>query len=284
MILLFSGSHDSFAYWLDKNGPLGPDCDAALKDLAKIFGALTNDLINRWSLTQALDIASQLSAGIRYFDLRVSSRPGTEDLYVLHGLYGLKLESLLEEVKTFLDAHPKEVVLLDLNHFYAMNEFQHKQCLSMILEVLGYKMCPLLDMDSVTLETMWDSNLQAVVFYQNQYARDNHQFWPGNYIPSPWPNVCDTTKMLAFLSQNYERGRPKGTFYVTQGILTPDTGYVITHVMGSLRNSLCNKCSRPFVDWLKTKKAGANGINICIMDFVEDCDYIPTVIALNNAL
>ena len=119
---------------MDKDGPLAPDCVAAIKDLEKIFGSLAKDIINRWSLSQAYDIPEQLSAGIRYFDLRISSKPNSEDIYGIHGLYGIKLETLLENIKTFLDAHPKEVVLLDFNHFYAMTEFQHKQCLSMILE------------------------------------------------------------------------------------------------------------------------------------------------------
>ena len=282
LCVYFPGSHDSFANWLDKNGPLGPDCDAAIKDLAKLFGGMIKDIICRWSLTQSLGATAQLKAGIRYFDLRISTKPESEDLYVLHGLYSVTLEKYLTDIKTFLDAHPKEVVLLDLNHFYKMSEFEHKQCVSMILEILGYKMCPLLDMESVTLQTMWDSQLQVLVFYH--YTIDNHQFWPGNLIPSPWPNVCDTQKMLAFLEKNYEAGRSASTFYVCQGILTPDTGYVIKHVMSSLKHAVSDKCGKPFVDWLKTKKAGQNGINICIMDFVEEFDYIATVIALNDTL
>ena len=139
-------------------------------------------------------------------------------------------------------------------------------------------------MESVTLETLWESNLQVIVFYHSEFATENHQFWPGNYIPSPWPNVCNISKMLQFLSTNYARGRPQGTFYVTQGILTADTGFLIKHFMSSLRNMLCGKVVKPFVDWLQAKKAGANGINICIMDFIEDNDYITTVIALNNTL
>ena len=102
--------------------------------------------------------------------------------------------------------------------------------------------------------------------------------------PIPWPNVSVTKEMLDFLTKKYDSGRPQGKFYVTQGILTPGAWCVAKHPKGSLQDTLSANCSKPFVDWLKTKKAGANGINICIMDFVEANNYITTVIALNNTL
>lgn len=279
---MFSGSHDSFSNWLDKNGPVGSDCDNTVRELSKFLGPLMKDILCRWGLTQSLDVTSQLCAGIRYFDLRISSKPNTEDVYLIHGLFSYKLESILEDINKFLESHPKEVILLDFNHFYDMTEFQHKQCMSMILEYLGYKMCPLLDMDSITLDTLWDSNLQTVVFYHSPLVKENHQFWPGRLIPSPWPNVCDSSNMVDFLEKKYQQGRNKGSFYVTQGILTPDTKFILKHVTGSLKSTMCEKAAAPFVTWLKTKTAGQNGINVCLMDFVEFDEYIPCVIGLNN--
>ena len=136
-----SGSHDSFAYWFDTDGPLAPDSSNVITDLEKVFGSsnLERNYINSWALTQTYDIPQQLALGIRYFDLRIATKPNSEDLYVAHTLYGIKLETLLENIKTFLDAHPKEVVLLDFNHFYRISSEKHKQCLSMILRILGLK-------------------------------------------------------------------------------------------------------------------------------------------------
>ena len=250
----------------------------------KVLGPLAKDIIYNWSLTQSLSITEQLTKGIRYFDLRIGKKQNSEDLFLLHGLYGNKLEEILEEIKAYMDDHPKEVVLLDLNHFYNMTEFDHKQCMSMILEILGYKMCPLLDMESVTLDILWDSNLQALVFYHSSIAVDNHQFWPGSSIPSPWPNVCDVKKMLSYLEARYKQPRDKNHFYVTQGILTPDAGCIITHLAGSLKSAIAEKTSKPFVQWLSQKQSGSQGINICILDYVELADYIPRVLALNNTI
>ncbi|KAK2177335.1 hypothetical protein NP493_605g01020 [Ridgeia piscesae] len=156
--LAIPGSHNSFSSYLDKDGDLGPDVSRLIRDLAKVFGPTVKDIVQRWSTTQTLSITKQLQSGIRYFDFRIAKKPKCDDVFLLHGLYGHKVETELAAIRSFLKDHPREVVLIDCNHFYCMTEFDHKQCLSMFLEVLGDIMCPVLDMDSVNLETMWQES------------------------------------------------------------------------------------------------------------------------------
>ena len=240
------------------------------------------DIVYRWSTTQTLSITKQLLSGIRYFDLRITKKPKSEDTFFLHGLYGEKVETELVAIRSFLKDHPKEVVLLDCNHFYCMNEFDHKQCLSMFLEILGDVMCPYLDMNSVTLETMWKNKLQVLVFYHCDIIREYLQFWPGSSMPSPWANTDNATKLIRFLDHNYSTGRDKDTFYVSQGILTPDDTYVVRNMTKSLRECLSAPFAPHFAEWVKTKRAGQQYLNICLFDFVEMAHCIPTVIALNK--
>ena len=253
-----------------------------IRDLAKVFGPTVKDIVQRWSTTQTLSITKQLQSGIRYFDFRIAKKPKCDDVFLLHGLYGHKVETELAAIRSFLKDHPKEVVLIDCNHFYCMTEFDHKQCLSMFLEVLGDIMCPVLDMDSVNLETMWQNQLQVLVFYHCDITHEYLQFWPGSLIPSPWADTDKGAKLIRFLDQNYGKRRDKGAFYVSQGVLTPNDTYVVGNLTKSLKECLCAPFAPHFAEWLKSKQAGQEYLNICLFDFVEMAQYIPIVVGLNK--
>lgn len=113
------GSHDSFTYWVDVNAPVGPDQKSYVKYLATMFSVVAKKVMVKWSMTQVvishlptvlfffsvhfystlhlylqnLSFKEQLNAGIRYFDLRVSSKPGESgcEIYFIHGLFGHKV-------------------------------------------------------------------------------------------------------------------------------------------------------------------------------------------------
>ena len=226
-------------------------------------------------------MVEQLRAGIRYLDLRVSSKPGTGDLHFLHALYGDKIEDSLAEINEFLNQHSKEIVLLDFNHFYMVSEKEHEQLVGKIGEIFGGKLCAFCDPAEVTLQNLWDQGKQVLVFYHSQIVHRYPQLWPGEAIPSPWGNTVSQPTLLQFLEKNFQRGRQANQFYVAQGVLTPDTKYVIEHLRSSLKSQLATKVAPPFVDWIKTKDAGISGINICIMDYVEMVEYVDAVIQLN---
>lgn len=47
--------------------------------------------------------------GVRYFDLRLAIKKNTEDIYFVHGLYAEDVRGPLNEIKSFLETHPREV-------------------------------------------------------------------------------------------------------------------------------------------------------------------------------
>lgn len=49
---LFSGSHDSFTYWVDVNAPVGPDQKSYVKYLATMFSVVAKKVMVKWSMTQ----------------------------------------------------------------------------------------------------------------------------------------------------------------------------------------------------------------------------------------
>lgn len=160
-LLLRIGSHDSFSYWVDEKSPVGPDQTPAIKRLARI--SLVKKLMKKWSVTQNLTFREQLDAGIRYFDLRVSSKPGDADqeIYFIHGLFGIRVWDGLMEIDSFLTQHPQEIVFLDFNHFYAMDEAHHKRLILRIQEAFGNKLCSAGSVESMTLQTLWEKKSQV---------------------------------------------------------------------------------------------------------------------------
>lgn len=110
----------------------------------------------------------QLTNGIRYFDFRVASRKGTDNIHFIHLFYGTTVGEGLDEIIKFLDKNKKEVVILDFNHFYGMSEDQHKRLLDMLLEKCGGRLCMFVGMENLTLNMLWENNLQIIIIYHHQ--------------------------------------------------------------------------------------------------------------------
>ena len=71
-----------------------------------------------WARAQGQTIAQQLAAGIRYLDLRVEPKGDTP--WIVHTFWSVPVSDVLTQVNDFITQNPKEVVLLDFNHFYDM--------------------------------------------------------------------------------------------------------------------------------------------------------------------
>ncbi|XP_005386425.1 PREDICTED: PI-PLC X domain-containing protein 2 isoform X1 [Chinchilla lanigera] len=279
-----AGSHDSFSYWVDEKSPVGPDQTPAIKRLARI--SLVKKLMKKWSVTQNLTFREQLEAGIRYFDLRVSSKPGATDqeIYFIHGLFGIKVWDGLMEIDSFLAQHPQEIVFLDFNHFYAMDEAHHKRLILQIQEAFGNKLCPACSVESLTLQTLWEKKCQVLIFYHCPLYKQYSFLWPGKKIPAPWANTTSVRKLILFLETTLSERAPRGSFHVSQAILTPRVKTIARGLVGGLKNTLVHRNLPAILDWVKIQKPGAMGVNIITSDFVDLVDFATTVIELNDLL
>ncbi|MBZ3870543.1 PI-PLC X domain-containing protein 2 [Sciurus carolinensis] len=279
-----TSSHDSFSYWVDEKSPVGPDQTPAIKRLARI--SLVKKLMKKWSVTQNLTFREQLEAGIRYFDLRVSSKPGDADqeIYFIHGLFGIKVWDGLMEIDSFLTQHPQEIVFLDFNHFYAMDEAHHKCLILRIQEAFGSKLCPACFVESMTLQTLWEKKCQVLIFYHCPFYKQYPFLWPGKKIPAPWANTTSVRKLILFLETTLSERAPRGSFHVSQAILTPRVKTIARGLVGGLKNTLVHRNLPAILDWVKTQKPGAMGVNIITSDFVDLVDFATTVIELNDLL
>lgn len=83
------GSHDSFSFYIDEASPVGPEQPETVQNFVSVFGTVAKKLMRKWLATQTMNFNSQLEAGIRFFDLRISTKPRDPDneLFFAHGLF-----------------------------------------------------------------------------------------------------------------------------------------------------------------------------------------------------
>jgi len=149
------------------------------------------------------------------------------------------------------------------------------------------KMCPVMDLSELTLEMMRGVGLQLIVFYHCDTACQSHfQLWPGSCIPAPWYNTVACHELVSAVDQGLATRRRtlSETFYVTQGILTPDVGFIASHLGQKLRETLAGQTLDPFLDWLRVQKCGRGGINVVTVDFIELTRLVPILLDINRAM
>ena len=148
-------------------------------------------------------------------------------------------------------------------------------------------MCPVMDSSELTLQMMWSTGLQLVVFYHDEAACRRHfQLWPGTWIPAPWHNTVACPALVSAVDGDLaiRLHTPTETFHVTQGILTPDGGFVFSHMSQKLCGTLTGQALNPFLDWLRRQKCGLGGINIVTVDFIELTQIVPIVLDINRTM
>ncbi|CAJ1364464.1 unnamed protein product [Effrenium voratum] len=119
--LSLPGTHDSMTY--DLSDTLAEHYEGMSPALSELLHTLTPGVAGKFirtqGQTQGISVTDMLDGGIRFIDFRIMFTPGPdkvfghEDWYCLHGCESrLKAIQYLQQVKTWLEAHPKEVVLL----------------------------------------------------------------------------------------------------------------------------------------------------------------------------
>uniref|UniRef100_A0A1B6DBC2 Phosphatidylinositol-specific phospholipase C X domain-containing protein n=1 Tax=Clastoptera arizonana TaxID=38151 RepID=A0A1B6DBC2_9HEMI len=160
--LAIPGTHDSMTYSITSSAPVSPDSEDIVKWLSKHF-CLPKFLIHKWCITQKASIIHQLVKGIRYFDLRLATKPGDQEFYFVHGLYASTINDPLKELNHFLHENSEEVVILDFQHFYDFSSQDHRQLLQEVRNLFREKICPApSNLSSITLKWMKEHNYQML--------------------------------------------------------------------------------------------------------------------------
>jgi hypothetical protein len=126
--LTIPGAHDMGTYGVESESAISLDGQAS-GFLCKSLDLQSACVSYARAQDPSKSAAEMLSDGIRYFDVRVCGSTGEPEntfreswpTYTIHpvtchGLDGASLEQILFDTRTFALAHPKEVVVLDVNH------------------------------------------------------------------------------------------------------------------------------------------------------------------------
>lgn len=240
---ILPGSHDAGTYSIRDNSPIAPDLpvDDALRSLLLASPLLSDKVIPyiaRFARAQGMDIASQLQAGVRYFDLRPGAADNGrgEDLLVVHSLYGGPVLPMVDAVAAFLAEHPREVVILDFSHFTAMGPGHHARLVAHLKQAFGTMLAPrppgASEADpagnAYTFGRLWEQGWQVVALYHDEAAAGEPLLWRYGTPENSsywWPELPDPARVRDFLADRLARDRPllaPGTFHVLQTVLTGD--------------------------------------------------------------
>uniref|UniRef100_UPI0037E84177 PI-PLC X domain-containing protein 1-like n=1 Tax=Semicossyphus pulcher TaxID=241346 RepID=UPI0037E84177 len=282
--LAIPGSHDSMSFCLDVSSPVLRSEPRLLRMIDRLFPCVTRPFVSRWATTQQSVLRDQCDLGIRFFDLRIARKPeGGSKLFFAHGIYTLiTVKEALDELASWFDAHPKEIVIVSCSHFESLTDEDHVHLVEFIITLFGNKLCS--SQETPTLRSCWSRGQQVVVSYGDQQMVLQHpELWSG--IPYWYADSPDPKKVIAYLEDQKRRGRPAG-FYVSGLNLTEDTPYVLLHPLQSMKKMTMRALSL-LLRWASEQQPGGQevgGVNILCCDFVGVSRFCSLVIGLNYKL
>ncbi|XP_007538520.2 PI-PLC X domain-containing protein 1 isoform X2 [Erinaceus europaeus] len=282
--LSIPGNHDTMTYCLNRKSPVAPDQSWLLRLLTKLLPCVTRPVVLKWAITQDLDVTAQLSAGVRYLDLRVAHmRDGTDrNLHFLHVVYTTALvEDTLTEIAEWLEQHPREVVILACRNFQGLSQTLHEYLVTCIRNIFGDMLCPRGEVPS--LRQLWARGQQVLLSYEDEETVSRHpELWPG--IPYWWGDKVKPQDLVCYLERMKSCGRPGGLF-VAGTNLTETLEYVLAHPGQSLRSVTLP--GLPFLGaWVRAQCPGpaSRCTNIIAGDFIGATSFVSDVVGLNRKL
>ena len=307
------GAHDAgtFAIETSKNSGVNLDDDDGFSspDNKKIkrFLSFTPNF-SGWAKTQERTTLEMLGDGIRYFDLRVCVNK-QKVLMTCHGLYGAPLESILDDVKKFTDAHPHELVLLGFNHFWEHQyqiEHNRKQgeleglttanwtkLNDLIAAKLGGKLVSNREFSPQSkfseLQNLKKNN-QVIALFDTDDAPDSEFIWK-RAEENTWVEGWDVNEFKSGtlkILQNAKDKKYADKFYAIRSSVTPDDGGkligmgflsdVFPHSVGELAD-MTNPVA---LGWIKNEWAQQYPINLIWSDFYNRTDLVKLAESING--
>lgn len=312
--LRIPGSHDSGTYSICSSSIAGLDMGG--NSLRTSLDTLVPDSVKNativpWCRAQDKTVYDQLMCGVRYIDLRVAQHGGilkhtmvgtlraTPNYWITHGLQGCELKHILDDIIRFNYMYPKEVLIVDINHFYGFDlDASSMPVFRQYLEnypglktkLVGAAVTP-----SSTLRCVWEqisaTNGSIIIILDDSpdkkkkksihCASPGSMLWNRNAIDSQWPNGANVEEVKEGILK-FTRLKHESQLIVTQIQITPDASYVKGHIFGATGlRALAAISTGPVLTWLKSEVARVDP-NIVIADYVND-DFCCAVVMLNTS-
>ncbi|XP_017056656.2 PI-PLC X domain-containing protein 2 [Drosophila ficusphila] len=284
--LAIPGSHNSMTYGINSKSKLSPDAETSIRRWHRFFPCF----VRRWSRTQACGTIEQLQLGVRYFDLRIAQKD--DKFYYCHGLFAMEIFEPLLEIRQFLDSHPDELVILDLQHFYDLTVAHHQRLHKELIQFFGQRVYSTADgtLKDCTLNRCAEIKRQLVIIYRRCPIPLPLRFWPSFAWPTPWPNKASVKQLQSFLEDSLLSRQPQQG-YVSQCLITPTGRYIAFRFFFTLK-STAKRVDKKLQPWIKEQIPGPfepkeePKVNVFLADFVDlkDGQFCDWVLELNNKL
>lgn len=237
------GSHDALTSEISASSSV--DTAQPNNPANAFYSKFAKGLTVRWSKAQQHDIFTQLCAGVRYVDIRVSYINGT--YYNAHGLVSGKFENSIMQILKFLDENNGEFVVLHFVHCY-LADFTFDDMASFIASVKynGKNIFDFVNYDktitnpsSITYGMATDNaSKSGVVILSDESGQMESEY--ADYFGikkcySNWKNKIETDTLLKLADEdyNYIKQHPElveNSFCINQLQTTPNFGSAFNSV------------------------------------------------------
>ncbi|CAG2174113.1 unnamed protein product, partial [Oppiella nova] len=210
------------------------------------FNHKDNTLMNKYSLCQDENVFNQLVYGIRFLDLRVAYdvvAGNKSKLWLVHGPVPMKhtLDSVLLQVRRFIDMAPKEVVVIDFHRFekgFNKDEISqqlirrhHRKVYSLIAKHLRDYLVPQNMGLHSTLNQLIAKNKRIIIGYSSDhYLTDKTFVFPKT--KHLWPNTDDIEEMVEYFNETLCDSYPNQLFSAMVQLTADKFGIIIDRYDG----------------------------------------------------
>lgn len=289
--MVIPASHDSGAYALSSSSDIAPG-ETEWYNLAKGIVAV-------WGNTQNQNAYDQLNGGIRSLDLRVLHHKGQP--VIVHGLVSVSLETMLIDIKRWVNEHPKELVILEFakNPVTAAEQDNMHQLVMRYLgdRVLTNAYAP----STFTLADAWQAEKNVVLLTNASHLNQSYNEWwsAGAYLEGVYGDTTSISSLHASLING--RGNRPGLenqnpdkWHNISITFTPAADAISRGVFGGLidafsredtpRNlwELTQQLKFAAAEWIPGWIAEGKQVNFVSADFYQETKIVEVAIAMNS--
>merc|ERR1719265_3098149 len=267
-------------------------------------------IVHDWAVAQdpRFDILAQLRDGVRYLDLRLALDPRevskvkeegkdlTHAVFIVHSVWGTSVVDVIDQIAQFVSTHPKELVLLDFQHFYGMTKEAHSDLLALIQDKLG---AALIHNDipkgiNTTIGEFWANNTSVLMWYNvaKEELPDDSPWdvmWDRETtLTSYWANKRNPEECKAAIDGWASEHVPGETLFLAQAVLTPDVGMFLRGVAQSpsTLGQLASLINPKIEGWLEDRDPAKGWFhapfNIVMVDWITTTSIVPQIIEINK--
>jgi hypothetical protein len=331
--VVIPGTHDSGAFKIDTEGKCKVVPIAGIDPAQAAAGKANPCAAGKLAKAQSHNFSRQLDGGIRYLDMRlgvpankvVSAKKASRKLtnkkawkvpiHLQHTFTSLKFTKGLDQIVSFAKAHPREQIILDLQHIDLTGKKKvdryYTSAIDKILrtyEVDGASVCSrawndskIPDVTRATFRQAWDAGRNILVLYaKGELPKNSCYRQREEVLYSPWPNTEDPAKSatdnLGYLTTRQSALAGQSSCTVSGGnqcgmfVDQLQLSMTVTSQVQCLVGTRTDQCSledfarvrnatvvQEMTDW----KTQGLPVNISIVDFYEINDTARGQIALN---